>query len=196
MSTTTRTNRRPTILECPFTVAIDTREQNPWTFTGFTSDASQGSKPLVIHTEAATLQSGDYSIRGLESEVAIERKSLADLYGTVSEHLRHRSEFGRNVPSRFERELIRLSRMRFAAMVIEAGWSAICLNPPPHTRLTGKTVYRVLISWMVRYGILIVCCETRGFAERTCFRLLDRFWQDLQEERQTEAYVHNLHLKP
>ena len=50
----------------PLCIIQDTREQAPYTFACITPP------PLV---EVATLASGDYSIKGLEDKVAIERKS-------------------------------------------------------------------------------------------------------------------------
>ncbi len=48
------------------TAVIDTREQTPLTLS-----------PLL--SMRATLTTGDYSVRGLENVIAIERKSLSDL---------------------------------------------------------------------------------------------------------------------
>jgi ERCC4-type nuclease len=80
-------------------IIIDTREQTPWTFDGIAG----------IATERRKLESGDYSVAGLETRVAIERKSLDDWIGTVLHHRR-----------RFYRELDRLRSYDFRAVVIEA----------------------------------------------------------------------------
>lgn len=80
-------------------VIVDTREQTPWTF----EDQS-------IECVRAKLDSGDYSLPGLEHRVAIERKSLDDWTGTV---LRDRA--------RFYRELQRLRAFDFRCVIIEAG---------------------------------------------------------------------------
>ena len=65
---------------------IDSREQKPLDL-----------EPLTTIT--STLVTGDYSVRGLEHVVAIERKSLDDLVGCVG---RDRERFDREVQS-FER---------------------------------------------------------------------------------------------
>lgn len=80
-------------------VIADTREQAPWTFEG------QG-----ITTIRQKLETGDYSIPGLEQRVCIERKSLDDWTGTV---LRDRA--------RFYRELDRMRAFDFRCVIIEAG---------------------------------------------------------------------------
>ena len=50
---------------------IDSREQMPFDL-------------VPLRTRAGTLQAGDYSIQGLESLVAIERKSLPDLLSCIA----------------------------------------------------------------------------------------------------------------
>ena len=69
-----------TMAEPPPPIVIDTREQAPWTF----------NKGLVVErfgaafpTEVGTLDTGDYSVRGLEDRVRIERKSLDDFVRSV-----------------------------------------------------------------------------------------------------------------
>ncbi len=67
----------------PFTVVVDTREQHPWAFRGFRHDADRNNVPMIVPIENRALDTGDYSISGLEQRIAIERKSLDDLYNTV-----------------------------------------------------------------------------------------------------------------
>lgn len=52
---------------------VDTREQLPLDLA-------------PLQTVAGTLSTGDYSVRGLEHAIAIERKSLGDLLGCVGQH--------------------------------------------------------------------------------------------------------------
>ena len=86
-------------------VIVDTRERTPWTF-----EPQKGIKTLEgIKTVRRKLDSGDYSIEGLEDRVAIERKSLDDWVGTV---MRERA--------RFYRELDRLRAFAFRCVIIEA----------------------------------------------------------------------------
>lgn len=152
----------------PFTIIIDTREQMPFSFRGFTADSKDGYKPLIVPVQTATLQTGDYSLDTMQERVAVERKSLPDLYGTI----------GRD-RERFERELNRLNEMDFAAVVIEAGWGSIISRPPPQSELLPKVVYRSILAWQQRYPrVHWWACDTRTFAERTTLRILQRFWSD------------------
>jgi ERCC4-type nuclease len=55
------------------TAIIDTREQLPLDLS-------------PLGSTSGTLATGDYSVKGLEHVVAVERKSLADLLGCVGQH--------------------------------------------------------------------------------------------------------------
>lgn len=156
----------------PPAVVIDTREQSPYAFARIPADAHQGVGLLAVRTEVRTLKSGDYSLAGYEARVAVERKSAADLFGTVGQ--------GRE---RFERELERLHGMQFAAVVVEAEWSEILGSPPPHTQLQPKTIFRSVLAWQQRFTrVHWWFVPGRSAGEKTTFRVLERFWKERQEE--------------
>jgi len=140
-------------------IVVDTREQRPFTFT---------CVDPVPTVEVATLKAGDYSLKGFENQVAVERKSLSDTFGTFGQ--------GR---ARFERELERLSIMRFASVVIEADWDTIIRTPPARSKLLPKTVVRSIAAWQIRYGVHFTVCPNRAFAEKWTWILLSRFYQDI-----------------
>lgn len=75
-------------------LVVDTREQRPLTFTH-------------LAAERGTLATGDYSVDGLHSRFAVERKSVPDLVGSLTQ--------GRE---RFFRELERMRGMDFARLLI------------------------------------------------------------------------------
>lgn len=151
----------------PYSVVIDTREQHPFAFQNHNSDAKDGRRPLIVPTVRACLQSGDYSIQGFEQRVAVERKSLVDLFGSLGS--------GRE---RFEREIQRLSVFDFAAVVVEGDWGAVLSSPPPQSELRPKTVFRTVVDWQQDYPrVHWWFCSTRGFAELVTLRVLNRFWE-------------------
>jgi DNA excision repair protein ERCC-4 len=162
---------KPATLCCPFTVVVDTREQRPYQFEGIRADANDGRRPLRVPVESVTLESGDYSVKGYEDLVAVERKSLDDLYGTLGQ--------GRE---RFERELVRLNSMWYAAVMVEADWQTVLASPPERSQLNPLTVFRSVVAWQQR-------CPTvhwwfvpdRSFAERATFRILQRFWLEREK---------------
>ena len=138
----------------------DTREQLPYDFQSIGVDPP----PITIRK---TLESGDYSLEGYETRIAIERKSKADAYGTFGK--------GRN---RFERELERLSHYEFAAVVIESEWLDLIRHPPARSRLNPKTIFVSVIAWCQRFDVHFFTVPNRAFAEKLTYRLLERFWRD------------------
>lgn len=159
----------------PATVVVDTREQSPFAFASLRTDVREGRRPLIVSTVRGTLKSGDYSLAGFETQVAVERKSIEDLFNTLGQ--------GRG---RFQRELARLNDQAylFAAVVVEAGWDEIIAAPPERSMLRPKTVHRSVISWQMRFPrIHWWMCPNRAFAEVTTFRLLERFWKEQQRDQ-------------
>jgi hypothetical protein len=159
---------------CPFKVVVDTREQLPYEFSGMTGSAGE---LLAVPTVVKGLPSGDYSIDGLEGEIAIERKSLDDLYGSVT--------WGRE---RFEREIERLDCQQglggFAAVVIEATWPEI-VNPSAFrpgwiNQTEPRCVEATIVSWSLRYPRVHwwACGDRRGAEQRT-FSILKKFWEEV-----------------
>lgn len=80
------------------TVLTDTREQRAWSLD-----------PARFVMERATLRTGDYTVKGLEDQLCIERKAIGDFVGTV---------IGDWI--RFRKELYRLASFDFALIVVEA----------------------------------------------------------------------------
>lgn len=163
----------------PFTVIVDTREQAPWQFQGLRADSKTKYRPLVVFIERQGLKSGDYSIKGFEDQFSIERKSLADAFQTFTVER-----------ERFERELERLNEMKFAAVVIEGDWNALTGGPDRLDRsdrqreVIGKTCYRSILAWQQRFkGVHWMLMPSRDWAERTAFRIMQRFWEDREYEK-------------
>ena len=148
----------------PFEILVDTREQRPYLFDSI--------KPIPA-TSVTTLKTGDYSLSGFSDEIIIERKSLADAFQT----------FGKG-RQRFIRELERMSKYNFAIVIIEADWLTILRHPPARSRLNPKSVYASIVAWMQRYNVHFMTAPNRAFAEKTTYRLLDRYYRDYQEGSQ------------
>jgi len=120
-------------------------------------------KPII---EVKHLKTGDYSIKGMEDQITIERKSLIDLFGSLG-----------NGRDREERKFKRMSKMKFAAFIIEADLNTILRNPPVYSDMKPKSVYRTLISWSIKYNVHVWACPNRAFAEKTTYLLLKKFWE-------------------
>lgn len=152
------------------TILIDTREQRPYFQSPDINEKFPG-----IKTDWGSLKTGDYSIEGMQTpeheySVVVERKSMADLFGSVGK--------GRE---RFEREYRRLSCFDYAAVVIENDLSIMFKYPPAYSRMQPKSVYRTLLAWSQRYNVHFIPGCNRDFAEKTTYLILMRFWEDRQK---------------
>ena len=153
--------------EYPFIVAIDTREQTPFTFEGFRAFSDDDAR---IITKRTTLKTGDYSIVGFEKKICVERKSKADLFGSVTT--------GRD---RFEKEFQRMAEMERAALVCEAPNASI-LAGIENSQMDGANVLRTFISWAGRYRVPCFFCTSRAEAEWVTLEILRFFWKELTQK--------------
>ncbi|MCP4573814.1 MAG: hypothetical protein GY838_15760 [bacterium] len=133
-----------------FTIAIDTREQLPYEFPG-----------AVVKT----LSTGDYSLEGLEDQVAIERKTKADAYGSLGQ--------GR---ARFRREWERLAGLDYAAVVVEDSVPGF-LRRPPHSKMNPRSAIGSLLAWSVRYRVPVFFAGDRTHGQALTGKLLEMFWK-------------------
>ena len=116
-------------------ILVDSREKTPLTFSHLPS-------------EPATLQSGDYSVKGLEEIFAVERKSMADLVGSLKS--------GRD---RFMRELHRLRGFTFARLLVVGTLSEL-YTMSQRGRVNLDQVEHSLLSIEQRYGVPVVRVDT------------------------------------
>lgn len=143
------------------TIIVKTTQKALW---------SMGKKKILIGKREYDVGLADYSIEGLEEEIQIERKSLDDLYGTLS---------GRW--DRFEAELARLNQCKFAAVIVEAGWDRISIGVPTSRMKPGSVVGGIL-AWQQRYpNVHWLTAPSRGAAEKFTYRVLERYWNDRQK---------------
>ncbi len=112
-----------------FVIVIDSNEQKPLKF---------GNIPTV--TKA--LDSGDYSILGMESSIVIERKSQADFYGSIIGDARERLY---NMAER-------ASGAGFKAFVIECEESELMAPELSYSGVHANTIYATINSFEVKRG--------------------------------------------
>ena len=136
------------------TLLTDTREQTPLAFEH-------------LPTERATLATGDYSVRGLEHDFCIERKSIADIVQSVT----HERE-------RFERELTRMRGYDFRRLLIEGTVDQIEAHQY-RSLAEPKAILASVTAFEVRYSLPVAWCATPAAAaaqvERwACYFLRER----------------------
>lgn len=148
-----------------FTIIVDTREQLPWEFGNHT-------------TSRTKLDTGDYSIEGLEKLLSIERKqSVSEIANNITE-------------KRFPAFLSRLSEIPHKFMLFEFDLQDIYDFPAgsdiPKSKwdsLRVKSGYILkYISWIqVKYNIHIIFCGDADNAEKMCVRIMRTVYDKYQK---------------
>jgi ERCC4-type nuclease len=144
-----------------FILVIDTREQDML--------FKHPRKGLTIVRD--TLKYGDYSIRGFQDLLAVERKNLSDLFGSIGK--------GRE---RFKAELEGLSKYERKWLLIEATEDDV-LSWQEFSLLHPNVARGFLTSLEIRYGIGVYYQPDRRKAERW---ILDRFIRYFNLKRKGE----------
>jgi len=138
--------------DCPLLI-VDTREQTPYEF--------------AIESTRSTLKTGDYSVSGLENEIAIERKELGDFLNCLT-----------NDRERFERELDRAAQMRRLWVVIESDLRKIA-GGNYRNLVPSEAVLGTFAAWENRYpSVRFVWASDRKTGQRVTEKLLVRAWLD------------------
>jgi ERCC4-type nuclease len=126
-------------------VIVDTREQNPFSFSRF-----QG---WFAGVEKKALALGDYSVSGLEDVCVVERKNLSDL---VCSFTVERTVF-----------IKRLRRMRAfpdRLLVITAALSQV-KSPYEHSPANPNQITQSLIATLAGLRVPFLCVETHELGE-------------------------------
>ena len=136
-------------------ILIDTREQKPYSFE--------------TETLTGKLDTGDYSVCGLENHVSIERKELNDLIGCLSK--------GRD---RFERELQRAKGLDYFALVVEADLKDIAQGAY-HSKMLPRAVLQSLMAFSIRYKMPVWFCGNRQYGQRITESLLLKYGREVEK---------------
>lgn len=177
---------------CPFTILVDTAEQQPWTFQGIRGDAKDDYRPVAVKWRYSALgrhpcSLGDYSIDGYVGQVAIERKSLEDAWGTVmgwdTPHDQERGKAGRR--ERFKCELANLAAIPAGVVIVEASLETCLQNMPSWgnkpAEVNRKIFFRSVLSFQQDFKVNWIFAPGRRAAEVMAFRFLERFWRKQKE---------------
>lgn len=136
---------------------VDTREQTPLDLS-------------PLKTARRGLDTGDYSVVGLQDQIAIERKSLPDLLLCVGKER-----------ERFDRECRRMLAYQTRAIVVEATWEQIKLGEW-RSKVRQEAVFGSLMGWLAM-GLPIIMAgnhvEAGRFVSRILFIAARRKWQQL-----------------
>lgn len=140
---------KPYTFQDDFCLVIDTREQHPL--------FHPLPKGLLVVRD--TLTHGDYSIRGFEDKIAIERKKMSDLMSYIGVER--------------DKTAVKLHAMKdltFKALVVEEAWDDLFL-PKQYSKVPSEVIRQALVSFNVRFGLHIFVHPYRDVCERW---ILDR----------------------
>jgi ERCC4-type nuclease len=140
-------------------IIVDTREQLGYDFQGYD-----------VNLETAALPTGDYSLKGFEDRVALERKSIDDLVSVLMNDNR----------IRFEKELARGRHLEIFHVVVEASLADVAEGRytsamRPHSALQS------ILAFTVRFGTSFIWAGSRRGGEYVTFWLLSKYLRELQE---------------
>ena len=149
-----------------FDVIVDTREQkNLWSFADYDE---------VNNVVEKKLDTGDYTIVGLEDRLCIERKhSISELAKNITE-------------KRFERELERMSKFPHSFLILEFGLCDVDNYPnvscvPKKIRSKIKIrrsyIYKKLSEISIIHGVSVIPCGSPKYAEEIVVSLMKRVYE-------------------
>jgi hypothetical protein len=141
-----------------FTIIIDTREQQPWSFEHHT-------------TASRKLDTGDYSIEGLEDVVCIERKK------SVSEVANNLTE------SRFIDVVDRMSKFKYAFLLLEFDLAQVLSYPIGSNlprrlwdkiKISPAFIVKHILELQLNHNIKVLFCGSSSDAEQMAEYILKK----------------------
>ena len=145
-----------------FEVIVDTRERTGWDFSDY---------ELVTGSVNTKLDTGDYSIVGLEDRICIERKkSVQELAQNVTQ-------------DRFKREMERMAEFPHKFLLLEFDMYDVANYPVgselpkrlwDKLKIKGPYIFSFLDNIQLDYGINVVFCGSRQYAQDAAYRLMKK----------------------
>lgn len=165
----------------PATVLVDTREQRP-----FAPFLWQKGKRTPLPLERFCLEEGDYTSPSLRDYVRIERKSIADLYGSLFGT--SCDSMGESAPNqaRLRAEFLRLQKYPRAYFVVEGTARDLVEHiRRSERRVDAAAAVQLVESLCFDYGVPVRWCTNRESAEWFVGYILSR--ANAQATNATEA---------
>jgi len=147
-----------------YTVLQDSREQKGWMFEPYQK---------CLGTEITNLKYGDYTIKGLEDYLCIERKASAS---EIANNLGKEKE-------RFHREMDRMFNVKHKYIICEFSCSQLLRFPEgagiPASKLkivkmTGKLIMKHLLELQMQYNVNVLFCDNAVNAFTTASSIIKR----------------------
>jgi len=100
-----------------------------------------------------TLPVGDYGCLysdGFAPPVAFERKSIVDLFSTLT-----------SGHDRFKREIAKAKELNIKLILIVEGSLGKILKGSPYSTIEGIKIFRILLSLWIKYDLSFILCKDR-----------------------------------
>jgi ERCC4-type nuclease len=144
-----------------FTIIVDSREQQPWEFA---------HQVTAVHK----LDTGDYSIEGLENVLCIERKkSVSEIANNITE-------------KRFKDVIERMSQYKYSYMLLEFDLDDIFNYPVGSEiprrlwnkiKISPNFIIKNLLEFQLLNKINIIYCGSASNAERISLSLMNKIYE-------------------
>jgi len=163
-----------------YTVIKDTREQDGWFFAPY--DKCEGM-------EIGTLHTGDYTLKGYEDIVCVERKASV-------------SEIAMNLGRKkkpFQEEVERMKDFPFSFLILEFNMEDVIKYPEgsrvpkaarSKVRVTGKYLLKCLMEFEIWYSTKIIFCGNKQNAflvTNSIFKRLTELFDRGSDDQETSA---------
>ena len=165
-----------------YTVIKDTREQDGWFFSSYDKCAGM---------EIGTLHTGDYTMKGFEDVVCIERKASV-------------SEIAMNLGRKkkpFQEEMERMRDFQFSFLILEFDMADVLKYPEgskvpkaarSKVRVTGKYLLKCLMEFQIWYDTKILFCGDKGNAFLVTNSIFKRLSELFQKGTDDEEAIRQL----
>ena len=166
-----------TINNNDFTIIVDTREQQPWSFEHYT-------------TAHRKLDAGDYSIEGLENILAIERKkSVNEIANNIIE-------------PRFKDAIARLAQHKYSFLLLEFDIQDVLVYPIGSSlpkklwdkvKISPAFLMKHILEWQLVHNIKVMFCGSPSDAEKTAEYIFKKIYylEIIKKEKYDETQSNN-----
>ena len=139
-------------------ILIDTREKLPFQF---------GRDVKTVRTK---LEVGDYSLKGLEHAVAIERKSLDDfIHSTIHDF------------PRFKKNLRTLASYEHKAIVVESSLRDV-FQHRYRSKTHNQAVFGIVAAIIGNWKIPVYFWENHAYAQMMTQKYLESIWNEFERK--------------
>lgn len=152
----------------PFTIIKDSREQD-----GYSFEPSDSRYHICKGMITKKLDTGDYSIEGLEDKLCIERKASV-------------TEFANNIGQdkiRFMQEIERMKTFKYRFMIFEFSLSDVMNFPEgsginqsdwDKVKVTNKYMLKTIMEFQLYHDIHVIFCDSKKNAKWAVLSILKR----------------------